>query len=545
MILIIDNYDSFVYNLYQYIGTMYEDVIVKRNDEITIDEIKVMEPEAIIISPGPGYPKDAGISKQVVKEFAAMTPILGVCLGHQAIGEVFGGQIIHAKVPVHGKKSDIHIDTQSKLFKGLPDTLAVGRYHSLVVNIDNLPECFKVIALSKDEEIMAIEHQEYKVYGLQFHPESILTEHGKRILKNFIKDIVGIQTKEDESEETVAVTERNILKPYIKKVILGEDLLREEAQGAMNCIMSGGATDAQIASLLTALSIKGETVEEITGFAKVMREKSNLVKHIDDVLDIVGTGGDMAATFNISTTSAFVVAGTGVKVAKHGNRSVSSRSGSADVLEKLGVKIDISVEKAEKCLEEIGICFMFAPCFHKSMRYAAAPRREIGVRSVFNILGPLANPAYAEYILLGVYDKNLLEVMAKVLMNLGVKSAVVAHGSDGLDEVTVCGPTLICELNDNKLIKYEIIPEQFSINTAQGEVLVGGNAKENAQITLDILQGKMGPRRDIVLLNSAVALYSARKVKSINEGIELAEKSIDSGAAMQKLNELIKYTNAI
>lgn len=545
MILIIDNYDSFVYNLYQYIGTMYEDIIVKRNDEISIKEIRELKPEAIVISPGPGYPKDAGISSKVVEEFAATIPILGVCLGHQVIGEVFGGEIIHAKLPVHGKKSDIHLDAHSTLFRGLPETLTVGRYHSLVINTENLPECLKVTAVSKDGEIMAIEHKEYKIYGLQFHPESILTQYGKRILKNFIKNIVGLQIKEDEHEETIQVTERNLLKPYIKKVILGEDLLREEAQEAMDCIMSGGATDAQIASLLTALSMKGETVEEITGFAKVMREKSNLVKHVDDVIDIVGTGGDMSATFNISTTSAFVVAGSGVKVAKHGNRSVSSRSGSADVLEKLGVKIDISVEKAEQCLKDIGICFMFAPCFHKSMRYAAAPRREMGVRSVFNILGPLANPAYAEYILLGVYDKNLLEVMAKVLMNLGVKSAVVAHGSDGLDEVTVCGPTLICELNENKLIKYEITPEQFGLCTYQKETIVGGNAKENAQITLDILHGKRGPRRDIVLLNSAVALYSARQVSSIDEGIELARQSIDSGAAMERLNELIKYTNGI
>ncbi len=545
MILMIDNYDSFVYNLYQYIGTMYEDIIVKRNDEISIDEIRRLNPEAIVISPGPVFPKDAGISGKVVKEFAQTTPILGVCLGHQVIGEVFGGKIVHAKAPIHGKKSDVRMSLDSKLFKGLPEILTVGRYHSLIISPDHLPECFKVTATSKDGEIMAIEHKDYPVYGLQFHPESILTQYGKRILKNFMKNIVGLKVKEDETDEPSKAMERNLLKPYIKKVILGEDLLREEAEEAMHCIMSGGATDAQIGSLLTALSMKGETVEEITGFAKVMREKSNLVKHVDDVIDIVGTGGDMAATFNISTTTSFVVAGTGVKVAKHGNRSVSSRSGSADVLEKLGVKIDISVEKAEKCLQDIGICFMFAPCFHKSMKYAAAPRREIGVRSVFNILGPLANPAYAEYILLGVYDPNLLEVMAKVLMNLGVKSAVVAHGTDGLDEVTTCAPTLICELNGNKLIKYEITPQQFGLTVAKKEDIVGGTAEENAEITLDILKGKTGPKRDIVLLNSAVALYSARKVQSIEEGIELAKQSIDSGAAMKKLEALVQYTNAI
>lgn len=543
MILLLDNYDSFTYNLYQYIGEMTEDIRVARNDEITLEEIETMQPQAIVISPGPGFPAAAGISVETVRRFGPKVPVLGVCLGHQAIAEAYGGKIIHAKTPMHGKTGEIMLELSCPLFRGLPQKISAARYHSLVAEPASLPACLQVTARSSDGEIMAVQHKEYPVFGLQFHPESVLTKYGKRILRSFLGDVAGIPLKPG-AEEPIPEAERYELKQYIKKVIDGIDLTRQEARDAMDCIMGDGATNAQIGSFLTALRMKGETIEEVTGFASSMRGKAVPVPHQKAAIDIVGTGGDMANTFNISTTSAFVVAGAGFPVAKHGNRSVSSRSGSADVLEALGVNISLTPAQAAKCLDEIGLAFMFAQVFHKSMKYAAAPRREMGVRSVFNILGPLSNPASAEYMLLGVYDDALLELIANVLSNLGVKGAMVVHGGDGLDEVTVCAPTNICEVRDGKLIKYSITPEQFGLKTAGKGALTGGTAAENAALTLDILQGKSGVGRDAVLFNAGAALYTAGAAKDIAAGVELARQSIDSGAALKKLETLKEKTNA-
>ena len=310
----------------------------------------------------------------------------------------------------------------------------------------------------------------------------------------------------------------------------------------MDCIMNGGATDAQIGSFTTALRMKGETISELTGFAKVMRQKAATIENGTDAIDIVGTGGDMANTFNISTTTSFVVAGAGVKVAKHGNRSVSSKSGSADVLEQLGVNISLTPEQAAACLDQCGICFLFAQKFHGSMKFAAPSRREVGVRTVFNILGPLANPALTNYIVLGVYDEALMEPMAKVLMNLGIKGAMIVHGNDGLDEVTISNRTTVCEIQENKLIKYEITPEDYHIPIVGLNEVTGGTAEENAKITLAVLNGKQGPQRDIVVMNAACALYTAGKASSLAEGVRLAQESIDSGKAVEKLEELKQVT---
>ena len=288
--------------------------------------------------------------------------------------------------------------------------------------------------------------------------------------------------------------------------------------------------------------MKGETISELTGFAKVMRQKAATIENGTDAIDIVGTGGDMANTFNISTTTSFVVAGAGVKVAKHGNRSVSSKSGSADVLEQLGVNISLTPEQAAACLDQCGICFLFAQKFHGSMKFAAPSRREVGVRTVFNILGPLANPALTNYIVLGVYDEALMEPMAKVLMNLGIKGAMIVHGNDGLDEVTISDRTTVCEIQENKLIKYEITPEDYQIPIVDLNEVIGGTAEENAKITLAVLNGKQGPQRDIVVMNAACTLYTAGKASSLAEGVRLAQESIDSGKALEKLEELKQVT---
>ncbi|MDD4370948.1 MAG: bifunctional anthranilate synthase component II/anthranilate phosphoribosyltransferase [Anaerostipes sp.] len=544
MILLIDNYDSFTYNVYQYIGELYEDIQVRRNDEITIEEMKQMDLDAIIVSPGPGYPKNAGISEEVIRQFTGKVPILGICLGHQAIGDVFGGNIIHAKKQMHGKMSSVSVDTTDPLFQGLLSIIPVARYHSLVVDVKSLPEELEVLGTDDEGQIMALKHKNAPTYGIQFHPESILTDCGMQILENFLGTITGLTLNQRKKDENVEQTAKDILKPYLAKIVEGEHLTTEESYKAMDAIMSGNATEAQIASFLTGLRMNGETVDEITGFAKVMRAKAKVVSNETEAIDIVGTGGDLANSFNISTTSSFVIAGTGCKVAKHGNRSVSSKSGAADVLEALGAKIGLSSEENKKCLDEVGVAFLFAQVHHGSMRYAGPVRAQLGVRSVFNILGPLANPAMTNYIVLGVYEEALLMPMAKVIQNLGVKKALIVYGDDQLDEVSISATTSVCEVDGKVLKSYQISPKDFGMKLASKNDIVGGTADENAVITMDILSGKeQGAKRDIVLLNAGSAIYTLGKAKDIKEGIQMAKESIDSGAAKRKLDEFIAFTN--
>jgi anthranilate phosphoribosyltransferase len=336
------------------------------------------------------------------------------------------------------------------------------------------------------------------------------------------------------------------MRRVINQVINGEDLSIEESRETMEAIMSGEATEAQIASFITALRMKGETIEEITGAALVMREKSSKIETNQEVLvDVCGTGGDKLNTFNISTTTAFVVAAAGVAVAKHGNRSVSSKSGSADLLEKLGVNLNLSPAQVGSCIDEIGIGFMYAPVFHQAMKYAIGPRKEIGARTIFNLLGPLTNPAQAEVQLLGVYSPELTEPIAYVLKNLGVKSAFVVHGMLGLDELSTVGETKISQLKGEEVKTYNLHPTDLGLEETTIEELAGGNPEENAKITLDILKGKVDKKRDIVILNAAAALVAADKVEGLAEGIELAAKIIDEGLALKKLEELVDVTNRL
>jgi len=323
------------------------------------------------------------------------------------------------------------------------------------------------------------------------------------------------------------------------------DLTEEETMAVMNQIMMGEATPSQVSSFLTALRMKGETVQEITGAARVMREKAHRVRCLSNpVIDTCGTGGDQRETFNISTAAAFVVAGAGVAVAKHGNRSVSSRSGSADVLSALGVKIEAPMDRVEECLEKIGMGFLFAPLLHEAMKFAVVPRREIGIRTIFNLLGPLTNPAMVTHQLIGIYDGEWTEPIALVLRNLGSKRAMVVHGEDGLDEVSLCGPTRVSELKDDNVINYTLTPEELGLARCGLEDIRGGNPEECAAILRNILQGEKGHKRDIVLLNGGTALYVAGVVDSIAQGIRLAAKSIDSGKAKEKLDLLVQLTNS-
>lgn len=343
----------------------------------------------------------------------------------------------------------------------------------------------------------------------------------------------------------------------IGKVVDMIDLTREEASMVMEEIMSGKASDPQIAAFLTALRMKNATVEELIGFVKVMREKAETIPVKKEVaedisgtsremlVDTCGTGGDASGTFNISTATTFVVAGSGIRVAKHGNRSVSSLCGSADVIESLGINLDLNPERVGKCIDKVGIGFLFAPLLHKAMKHVMPARKDIRIRTVFNILGPLTNPAKANAQLLGVYDGALTEKMAEVLKEFGCKKTLIVHATDGLDEISNTSETKVTELRDGEIKTYHIKPEDFGIKRASMKDLQGGDAKENAEIIRDILSGKEGPKTDIVLLNAGAGIMIGGKAETIAEGIEIARDSIDSGKAMDKLNRLIELSNQL
>lgn len=334
-----------------------------------------------------------------------------------------------------------------------------------------------------------------------------------------------------------------IINEAILKLVRKEDIGYDMSKAVMNEIMSGEANDIQKASYLTALAMKGENIEEITGSAEEMRSHGLKLNSGIETLEIVGTGGDGSNSFNISTTASIVIAAAGVSVTKHGNRAASSKSGAADCLEALGVNIAIEPEKSEQILKEAGICFLFAQKYHTAMKYVGPIRKELGIRTIFNILGPLANPANPTLQVMGVYDEELLETMAKVLSNLGIKRGMTVYGQDKLDEISVSAPTKVCEINNGRLETYLITPEQFGLKRCSKADLVGGMPQENAEITKAILNGEKGAKRDAVVLNAGAALYIADKAKSIEDGVRLAEETIDSGKALKKLEQFVALSN--
>ena len=337
-----------------------------------------------------------------------------------------------------------------------------------------------------------------------------------------------------------------MIKEAIETVVNGRSLTFKEAAAVMEEIMSGEATPAQFAAFITALRIKGETVDEIAGLASVMQAKATPVQVTPPVVDTCGTGGDGLCSFNISTTAAFIVAGAGLKVAKHGNRAMSSHCGSADVLEALGVRIELGAEAVAQCLEIVGIGFMFAPVFHPAMKYATAPRREIGIRTVFNILGPLTNPAKAKFQVIGVPSKELGERIAFVLHRLGTEHSLVVHGVDGMDEISISRKSLVWDVNQHRVLPpYEVSPDDFGFMKASMTQIKGGTARQNAKILRGILSGEVGARRNIVIMNAAAALVAGNQASDLKEGASIAEQTLDSGKALAKLDELIKLSRSL
>ena len=337
-----------------------------------------------------------------------------------------------------------------------------------------------------------------------------------------------------------------MIREAIESLVQGRSLAFKEAAQVMEEIMSGEATSAQFAAFTTALRIKGETVDEITGLASVMRDKAITVPVTPPVIDTCGTGGDGLSSFNISTVAAFIAAGTGIKVAKHGNRAMSSRCGSADTLEALGVNINLGAEAVSRCIESVGIGFMFAPVFHPSMKYASAPRREIGIRTIFNVLGPLSNPARAEYQVIGVPNRETGNKLAQALCRLGTKHSLVVHGTDGMDEITINGKSFVWDINEQCVSPpYEICPEDFGIETASIDEIKGGTPGENAEVLRSVLNGQKGPRRNVVIMNAAAALVASNMATDFTTGIRMANEAIDSGRALGKMEDLIKLSQKL
>ena len=526
MLLLIDNFDSFTFNLAQYLGELGAEVMVKRNNAITLDEIETMRPEHIVISPGPGRPEQAGVSIDVIRRFGSSIPMLGVCLGHQAMGAAFGGQVVRAGQLMHGKTSMVDHDGRG-VFKDLQGPFAAARYHSLIVADEGWPT-----DLDGGRAHDRHRHRD--------GPPSSRMADARRAVPSGVGVDRGRPTHPAKLPGCHPGSEGVMFTALLEKLQRHEDLTVDEAAKAMGAIMDGLAAPAHIAGLLVALRLKGERPHEIVGFARAMRQRSvRLSRPFERVFDTCGTGGDNAGTFNVSSVVALVVAACGVTVAKHGNRSVSSRCGSADLFEALGVNVAAPPEIVERCLADAGIAFFFAPTFHPSMRHAAPVRRDLGIRTAFNLLGPLTNPAAAARQLVGVPRPELTELVARALGLLGSERAWVVHGADGLDEISTTGYTKVSEFKKGVVRTFHVHPADFGLKKAAPEDLRGGDAKENAIIVRRVLEGATGAPRDIVLLNAGAALFIAGVVDSIADGIAAAARTLDEGAASKRL-EMMK-----
>lgn len=534
MILLIDNYDSFVFNVEQYLKELTnEEVKTVRNDEITLEGIRELNPDRIVLSPGPKHPKDSGICLEILKNIDNI-PILGICLGHQAFGLVFGGKIKRLELPLHGKTSEIMVtDKNSILFKDMPEKFNVMRYHSLYVSEENLPEDLTVTAKSNDGIIMALEHRTKSIYGVQFHPESFFTEYGKNIIRNFI-----INTKKISSEDYTKKTEElerkkadEVFKKSLKKlqdnIPLGDNDFKEICE----VINSKNYDIVQLGALLVLISEKSLYPESLTAFVKNILEYSTTFSDDTPMIDLCGTGGDGLKTINISTTVAFIVAAMGIKVAKHGNKSVTSKSGSSDVIDKLGLTMEKSLITQLNKLENSNLAFFHAPFFHKLVGEVREVRQRLGIRTVFNVLGPLLHPnRKLKYQLVGLYHEPVHRLYAETLQLLRREHALVVRGNDGLDEISICDETKIVEVKGDKILEYTVSPETFGFKRAFHADIEGGTPEENAEILVRTLKGEENsPKSDIVILNAMFALYAADFVKHPAEAKPLILEAINSG----------------
>lgn len=528
MFLFIDNYDSFSWNLVQAFYALGRKPVVHANDDPRILELATSpELEAVCISPGPSHPRNAGLCLEFLKRLPASVPVLGVCLGHQLLGYFAGAEVSRAPYVMHGKSSDI-IHDGAGLFSGLPNPMTVGRYHSLVVQSkeDEPNPRFTVTSRGPEGEVMALRYNDRPWVGIQFHPESILTPNGLQLLGNFPDNVVLSGQKEKR------------ISRILDALAAGQDLTADMAAAGFADIMDGRMTPAQAGCFLMGLRMKGETPLEMAHAVGIALGRANRVEGLEgDCIDVVGTGGDGRNSFNCSTATALTLAGMGYRVVKHGNRAVSSSCGSADALEGLGFPLDVAPEDVRRLLDERNFAFLFAPNFHPSFRNVGPIRRELGIRTLFNLLGPLINPARPTHILLGVARPNLVKLMAETLAQSSVHRAAVVCGAGGYDEITPIGPNEMIILDDGKLEPLTLDPADYGIPACTPEDLAVSSRDEAVAVLRELLAGR-GPEamRNMLALNVGMSIYLLEGKLPLATCIAKAREALASGVGGRVLH---------
>ncbi|MDR1534402.1 MAG: anthranilate phosphoribosyltransferase [Planctomycetota bacterium] len=526
MRLIVDHFDSFTYNLAQMLGEITsERMKILRYGSFRPEDLEELSLDGIVFSPGPGLPEEYPDSLEVIRRFLGRVPLLGVCLGHELLAAALGGKVRRARRIMHGKSDEMLHDGRG-CFRNIPSPASFVRYHSLVADSD-LPPCFEAAAWSRqDGDVMALRHREFQAEGFQFHPESVGSEYGRRVLENFI----NYRREPFPARKTLS------------RLLAGENLERETARAFMLEMAEGNLGDAQLAGFLCALEAKGVTADEIAGCASVMADKCAGFEAPFPVLDIVGIGGDGKGTFNLSSMASLAAAACGQAVAKHGNRAVSSFCGSADFFAEIGYPLNLPPRQAERLLAETGFAFLFAPLYHGAMKNAAKARRELSIRTLMNLLGPLANPARAEYQLLGAPEGFMLRPLAEAALLLGAKRVMTVRSEDGLDEFSCAAPTR-CVLGeaDGELREFIFRPAEAGIGKRDFSSLRGGTAEDNVALARRLLAGEeIGGLLDAVCLNAGAGLFVAGRVDGLAAGTALARQAFAGGVVAAKLEEIIR-----
>ncbi|MCX8583634.1 MULTISPECIES: bifunctional anthranilate synthase glutamate amidotransferase component TrpG/anthranilate phosphoribosyltransferase TrpD [unclassified Gilliamella] len=537
-ILFLDNVDSFTYNLVDQLRHNQHNVTIYRNTipaDVIIEKLSQMQNPILMLSPGPGAPSEAGSMPELLKRLKGKLPIIGICLGHQAIVESYGGMIVPAGDILHGKASLIEHDGQA-MFKDLPNPLPVARYHSL--KGENIPKTLTVNAMCNNI-VMAVRNDQDRVCGFQFHPESILTIQGVKLLEQTIEWALNPPQKQPEAKQEAIVDKQEYnIQPILNKLYLGQVLSQEESKILFNLIIQGKIEPTVLATAIISMKVRGEKPDEIAGAAQALLENADPFEVPDyDFTDIVGTGGDGTNSINISTASAFVTAALGYKVAKHGNRGVSSKSGSSDVLSALGIKLNMSAEASRKALDELGVCFLFAQQYHSGFRHAAPVRQQLKTRTIFNVLGPLINPSRPKRILLGVYHPDLIKPIAETLKMLNYTHAYVVHGS-GMDEVAIHGETQVAEVKNGEIRYFTLTPEDFGLQQYTLKDIEGGTPEMNRDLLLAILQGHGKPAHEAAIAANVAMLISLFGEPDLKQNAKRAIELMRSGKAYELLQKL-------
>lgn len=537
-ILFIDNVDSFTYNLVDQLRNSKHCVTVYRNSipaDVIIEKLSQMQNPILMLSPGPGTPSEAGCMPELLERLKGKLPIIGICLGHQAIVESYGGSIVPAGDILHGKASLIEHDEQA-MFKGLPNPLPVARYHSL--KGENIPNTLTINALCNNI-VMAVRNDHDQVCGFQFHPESILTTQGVKLLEQTIEWALNPPQPESQSKPEAIIDKQEYnIQPIINKLYLGQTLTQDESKILFNLIIQGKIEPTVLATAVISMKVRGEKPDEIAGAAQALLENADSFDIPDyEFTDIVGTGGDGTNSINISTASAFVAAALGYKVAKHGNRGVSSKSGSSDVLSALGIKLNMPAEASRKALDELGVCFLFAQQYHSGFRHAAPVRQQLKTRTIFNVLGPLINPSRPKRILLGVYHPDLIKPIAETLKMLGYTHAYVVHGS-GMDEVAIHGETQVAEVRNGEIRYFTLTPQDFGLKQYTLKDIEGGTPEMNRDMLIAILQGHGKPAHEAAIAANVAMLMSLFGQSDLKQNAQQAIDMMHSGKAYTLLQQL-------